>query len=296
LSFSLSVLALYFGQQPLALAVAAGLLGLIVGSFLNVVVYRLPLMLQREWRRQCQEMLALPADAAGERFDLLMPRSRCPQCGHTIRAWENIPVLSFLVLRGRCAACGARISWRYPLVELLTGVLSALVAWHFGWQPATAAGLALTWTLIALTFIDLDHQLLPDVITLPVLWLGLGLNVVSLFTTPSAAILGAIAGYLFLWVVFQGFRLATGKEGMGYGDFKLYALGGAWLGWSALPVIILLASFVGALVGLVFIVFRGHDRRVPIPFGPYLCAAIWVALLWQDALLTAYLQLGRLAG
>ncbi len=290
---ALDLLGLYFQQHPLALALVAGAFGLVIGSFLNVVIHRLPIMLQRGWRAQCQELLGQPTETL-ERYDLMWPASRCPRCGGAIGALQNIPVLSFLFLRGRCAHCGTRISVRYPIVELATGLLSAIVAWHFGWQSVTLAALALTWSLIALTAIDLDHQLLPDAITLPFLWLGLALNSFSLITDLRSAVIGAMAGYLFLWAVFHVFKLLTGKEGMGYGDFKLFALGGAWLGWQMLPVIILLASLVGALVGIGLILLHGHDRNTPIPFGPFLCAAIWIALPWGPTLMQAYFQLARM--
>lgn len=288
----LDLLGFYFQQHPLALALVAGGFGLVIGSFLNVVIHRLPIMLQRGWRAQCQELLGQPTEAL-ERYDLMWPRSGCPHCGGAISALQNIPVMSFLFLRGRCAHCGARISPRYPIVELATGLLSAVGAWHFGWQPVTVAALVLAWSLIALTVIDLDHQLLPDAITLPLLWLGLIVNSFSLITDLHSAVVGAIAGYVFLWIVFHVFKLLTGKEGMGYGDFKLFALAGAWLGWQMLPIIILLASLVGAVVGISLILLRGHDRNIPIPFGPFLSAAIWLALLWGPALMQAYLQLAR---
>jgi leader peptidase (prepilin peptidase)/N-methyltransferase len=289
----LDLLGLYFQQHPLALALVAGAFGLVIGSFLNVVIHRLPIMLQRGWRTQCQELLGQPIETSG-RYDLMWPRSRCPHCDAAIGALQNVPVLSFLFLRGRCAQCGVRISVRYPLVELATGVLSAVVAWHFGWQGVTLAALTLTWSLIALTVIDLDHQLLPDSITLPLLWLGLALNSFSLITDLHSAVIGAICGYLFLWAVFHAFKLLTGKEGMGYGDFKLFALAGAWMGWQMLPVIILIASLVGAIVGIALILLRGHDRNIPIPFGPFLSIAIWIALLWGPALMQSYFRLARL--
>jgi leader peptidase (prepilin peptidase) / N-methyltransferase len=277
-------------SHPYLFPVLAGLVGLVVGSFLNVVIVRLPTMLNRQWRRECEQHLAA-ADTDGRTFNLIVPGSHCPHCGHRIRALENVPVLSYLWLGGRCSACGARISPRYPLVELLAAGLSALVAWHFGFGVAAVAAIFLTWALIVLTFIDIDHQLLPDVITLPCLWAGLLLSIFVVFTDPRSAIVGAAAGYLALWLVFHLFKLVTGKEGMGYGDFKLFALFGAWLGWQALPLIILLASFVGAIVGLGFILFRGRDRNLPIPFGPFLCAAGWIALLWGDTIMRHYLRL-----
>ena len=281
----------WLAGEPAALYTVAGLLGLVVGSFLNVVIHRLPVMLKRSWQAECAALAgedAVPAPAA-ERFDLVVPRSRCPHCGHPISAWENVPILSFLWLRGRCRACKTRIPLRYPLVEALTALLSVAVAWRFGASAQTAAALVLTWALVALAFIDLDEQILPDVITVPMLWLGVALNLGGLFAPLEASVLGAITGYGLLWTVYHAFRLLTGKEGMGYGDFKLLGMLGAWLGWQSLPVIVLLASLGGALVGVALILFRGHDRNVPIPFGPYLALGGWAALLWGSRLAEAYL-------
>ena len=280
----------YLAANPPMLLVFTALLGLVVGSFLNVVIYRLPKMMEREWRDQCAELVHGQAPSH-ERpaFNLVVPRSRCPGCGHGISALENIPVLSYLVLRGRCTECGWRIPLRYPGVEILTGVLSVAVVWHFGLGVESAGALLLTWALIALAFIDFDTQYLPDAITLPFLWLGLLLNLGNVFATTRDSIIGAVAGYLVLWSVYHLFRLATGKEGMGFGDFKLLAMFGAWLGWAALPVIVLLSSLVGAIVGVSMIALRGHDRNIPIPFGPYLAVAGWVALMWGDWLVSAYL-------
>jgi leader peptidase (prepilin peptidase)/N-methyltransferase len=285
----------YFSTHTAAFAVTAGLFGLVIGSFLNVVVYRLPIMLDRQWRHQCAELTGQepPADAT-ERFSLVTPRSRCPHCGHGITAFENIPLVSFLWLRGKCSACHKPIGWRYPLVETLTGVLSFAVAWRFGFTATALAALALTWALVALAFIDYDTQLLPDGITLPLVWLGLLVNLGGLLAPLPAAVVGAAAGYLFLWSVYQLFKLVTGKEGMGYGDFKLLAALGAWLGWQLLPLMILLASFIGAVLGLFMILALGRNRHRPIPFGPFLCAAGWVALLWGDDLTRYYLHLARL--
>ncbi len=280
-----------FQDSPLFFLSTLGILGLLVGSFLNVVIHRLPVMLERNWRRECLEFLGQPTEEEPNRFDLIQPASTCPHCGHQIRAWENIPLLSFLLQKGRCTRCGTSISIRYPLVELLTALLSVAVAWHFGVTMQTLWALVLTWTLIALSFIDIDHQLLPDVITLPILWLGLFLSLFHLFTDPESAIIGAIAGYLVLWTVYQLFKLLTGKEGMGFGDFKLLALFGAWLGWQMLPMIILLSSLVGALLGITMILIQGRDRHSPIPFGPYLAIAGWIALLWGDPLNQLYLNL-----
>ena len=289
-------LSAFFAGHPAAFPWIAGLFGLAIGSFLNVVIYRLPVMLERKWRDQCQELLQpnKKTPETSKRFDLIAPNSRCPGCGHAITALENIPVLSFLWLRGKCSACGKPISWRYPLVELLTAGLSALIAWYFGFGVAALAGMALTWSLIALSFIDFDRQLLPDGITLPLLWAGLLLNVFTVFVPLSSAVIGAVSGYLSLWLVYQLFKLVTGKEGMGYGDFKLFAALGAWLGWQSLPLIILLSSLVGAIIGIAFILFFRHDRRMPIPFGPFLCMAGGIALLWGDALTRFYLQFARI--
>ena len=267
---------------------SVGVLGALIGSFLNVVIYRLPVMMERDWHRQCAE-LSGAAPAEHESFNLVSPRSRCRQCGHGIAAWQNIPIVSYVILRGRCRACKTPIGLRYPMVELLTALLSLAVAWRFGVSMQTVAALVLTWGLIAASFIDFDHQLLPDDITLPLLWLGLAVNLAGMFTALPHAVIGAIAGYLFLWLVFHGFKLLTGKEGMGYGDFKLFALAGAWLGWQSLPLVILLASVAGAVIGLSAIGFLGRDRKLPMPFGPFLAIAIWIALLWGDQIVRAYI-------
>ncbi|MBK1701101.1 prepilin peptidase [Thiococcus pfennigii] len=279
------------GESPILLLTITGLFGLIVGSFLNVLILRLPRMMQEEWRRDCAELAGeAPTAPPGERLTLSRPASHCPHCGHRIRFYENIPVLSFLALRGRCSACREPIGWRYPVIEALTALLSVAVVWQLGPTLAGAAALTLTWGLIALAVIDLDTQLLPDGITLPLLWLGLLLSLAEPFTDSHSAILGAALGYLSLWGLFHLFRLATGKEGMGYGDFKLFALFGAWLGWTHLPQIILLSALAGAVIGLLLILTRGHDRQIPIPFGPYLAIAGWISLLWGDALNRAYLN------
>ena len=283
-------LLLFLQNSPLAFTVVCVLLGLIVGSFLNVVIHRLPVMLERDWRAEYAEVTGAPPPPAGERFDLLVPRSRCPHCGHAITALENVPLLSYLVLRGRCSACRAPISPRYPLVEALTGLLSGWVAWHFGFGWQAAGALALSWGLIAMAGIDLETQLLPDRLTLPFLWLGLLFNLGGSFTSLRAAVIGAIAGYLALWSIYHLFRLLTGKEGMGYGDFKLLALLGAWLGWQALPTVILLAAGVGAVTGLALMAVKRLDQGRPMPFGPFLAAAGWVALMWGHGLSNAYLS------
>lgn len=269
------------------LLLVTGLIGLAVGSFLNVVIHRLPIMMDRDWAAQCAELRGEEI-APDDTLTLAKPRSRCPSCGHVITAMENIPLLSWLMLRARCSACGVRIGVRYPLVELLTGLLSAACAVAFGPTLQLVGALVFVWALIALTFIDLDTQLLPDSITLPLVWAGLVINLLGGFTDLESAVTGAIAGYLVLWTVFWGFKLVTGKEGMGYGDFKLLAAIGAFLGWQVLPVVILLSSLVGAVVGIVMIAWRSHGREVPIPFGPYLAAAGLIALFFGQAINTAY--------
>ena len=289
------------------------ILGLLVGSFLNVVIHRLPRILKREWRQQSVEILgewatetAPPAELAPMRaglgtlagalhgatvYNLVVPRSACPHCGRAIGALENIPLVSWIALRGRCAGCKARIGVRYPLVEAFTGLVSAAVGWHFGFSLAALAGLIFAWALIAAAVIDLDTQLLPDDITLPLAWIGLCFNLFGTFTTLESALIGAIAGYLSLWSVYWVFKLTTGKEGMGFGDFKLLAAIGAFLGWKMLPAVILLSSLVGALVGIGLIVLARHGRNVPIPFGPYLAAAGLLVLFFGEDLNRTYLQL-----
>lgn len=281
-------------NSPFMLTSLVGLIGLLVGSFLNVVIYRLPIMMQQNWRRDCTEYLQLDSTQTEpqpkqESFNLVLPLSRCPSCLTPIKPYQNIPVISYLFLKGRCATCGNPISSRYPMIEAFTAIASAIVAGHFGYSPQTLFALILTWSLIALSFIDIDHQLLPDNITLPVLWLGLFLSLFGFFTDPYAGIIGTVAGYTSLWAVYQLFKLATGKEGMGYGDFKLLALFGAWLGWQYLPIIILLSSLVGAIIGLSMILIVKRDHNIPIPFGPYLAAAGWIALLWGNNLNQFYL-------
>ncbi len=272
------------------------ILGAMVGSFLNVVIYRLPVMMERQWRQHCTELDNPDAtEQTHEPFNLAKPDSRCPHCGHKIRAWENIPILSFLFLKGGCSGCGAKISLRYPIIEALTAALSGFAAWQFGVSWETAGALLLTWSLIPLTMIDIDHQLLPDNITLPFLWIGLGLNLFGIYTDLSSAVIGAMAGYLVLWAVYWGFKLLTGKEGMGYGDFKLLALLGAWMGWQHLPAIILLSSLVGAVIGIGMIVIHGRDRSIPIPFGPYLAIAGLIAFYWGDELTNTYLRMSGLS-
>lgn len=279
-----------FLEDPLVFIPLATLVGLFVGSFLNVVIHRLPKMMELEWEAQAAELRGeeLPADR--ERFNLAMPRSRCPHCGGGIGALDNIPLFSYLLLRGRCRHCGASISSRYPVVELLTAALTGFAAWHFGFGLSAVGAILFIWAMIALAFIDLDTQLLPDQITLPLLWLGLAFNLAGTYTELSSAVIGAMAGYLSLWSVYWLFKLATGKEGMGYGDFKLLGAIGAWLGWQVLPLTILLSSLVGAVVGIALIALARHKRSVPIPFGPYLAAAGIIALFWGDAITATYLN------
>ncbi len=282
-------------MQPETLWIAssiAGLLGLCVGSFLNVVIHRLPLMMEREWHVQCAELRGEASSEPTEILTLARPRSRCPACGHKISAVENIPLVSyFLILRGKCSGCGTSISLRYPIIELASGLLSAYAIWHFGPTTQGAGAVILIWALLALTCIDIDTQLLPDSITLPLLWLGLLANLWGIYTSLDNSVIGAVAGYLSLWSIFWLFKLATGKEGMGYGDFKLLAALGAWLGWSLLPAIVLLSSVVGAVVGITLIMVSKHGRNVPIPFGPYLAAAGVIALFWGQQLTRGYLDL-----
>jgi leader peptidase (prepilin peptidase)/N-methyltransferase len=306
----LNDLASLYAASPALFAGSVLVLSLVIGSFLNVVIYRLPIMLEREWRAQAAEFSTPIDDAVAgatwvqdvpEPFTLSTPRSACPACKAPIKAWHNIPIVSWLLLGGRCASCKAPISKRYPLVELATGVTSAWVAWHFGFGAPAACALLITWSLIALTGIDIDHQLLPDDITLPLMWAGL---LAAVFVGPMAgspipvtardAILGAAAGYGSLWLVFHIFRLITGKEGMGYGDFKLLAALGAWLGWKLLPLVILLSAATGAVLGILLIVLRGRDRAAPMPFGPYLAAAGWLAMMYGDVLVESYLRVSGL--
>lgn len=283
----------YLASHALAFVLSTALLGLLVGSFLNVVIYRLPIMMQREWRAQALEYLERPPEPVGERFNLLLPNSRCPHCDHQIRSWENIPLVSWLALRGKCSSCRAPISSRYPLVEVACGLLSGYVAWHFGFTWQAGAMLLLTWGLVAMSMIDIDHQLLPDSLVLPLLWLGLILNSFGLFVSLESALWGAVVGYLSLWSVYWLFKLVTGKEGMGYGDFKLLAMLGAWGGWQVLPLTILLSSVVGAVLGTILLRMQRAESNTPIPFGPYLAIAGWVALLWGDWITESYLQFAR---
>jgi leader peptidase (prepilin peptidase) / N-methyltransferase len=282
-----------FIQQPLLGWIAVTLFGLLVGSFLNVVIHRVPKMMEHQWAAEATEVMQslgkLPADdsapaAPREKYNLVTPASSCPHCGHKIRSWENIPVISWLFLGGKCSACKAPISFRYPFVELLTGALAGLAAWKFGASWQLAGALAFSFALVALTWIDLDTQLLPDSITLPLLWLGLLLNVRTTFVPLQEAVIGAALGYLVLWSIYWAFKLITGKEGMGFGDFKLLAAIGAWFGWTILPMVILLSSVVGLVAAIGLMLFKGHQRSQPIPFGPYLAAAGLLALYLKPVL------------
>jgi leader peptidase (prepilin peptidase)/N-methyltransferase len=286
------MLDLLFFAEPgtLASTIALGILGLLIGSFLNVVIYRLPIMMQRESDNYVahESGRELPHP---ERFNLILPRSACPHCGHQITALENIPVISYLVIGGKCTGCKAPISKRYPAIEAITGILSAFVIWHFGSGLAGLSAMIFVWLFVAMTFIDADTQLLPDDLTLPLLWLGLIINLYSTHASLENAVIGAAVGYLSLWSIYWLFKLATGKEGMGYGDFKLLAALGAWMGWSMLPLIILLSSAVGATIGILMIVLGKLGKGKPIPFGPYLAIAGLVALVWGKTLTNQYLAL-----
>jgi len=288
------------GESAPAFIAIVFVFALLIGSFLNVVIYRLPLMMEREWRQQAEELTNTPPEQElpEERFDLVVPRSRCPSCGALITALQNVPVISYLFLKGRCAKCKTPISARYPLVELMTALLAATAAWHFGpgWEALMA--IALTLALVAIAMIDADTQLIPDSIVLPLMWLGLAMSLFhpmpgtsTLFISPANAIVGAMAGYLTLWSIFWLFKLVTGKDGMGYGDFKLLAALGAWLGWDKLHLIILISAVVGAVINIVMIVARGKDRTIPIPFGPYLAAAGWITMLWGETIWNSYLDI-----
>jgi len=289
---------LFAESAPLFVAVVFAFC-LVIGSFLNVVIHRLPIMMEREWREQAADLAKKPPEneLPEGRFDLVVPRSRCPSCGTMIKSWQNIPVVSYLFLGGKCANCGESISARYPLVELMTAILAATCAWRFGagWEAVMA--IIMTLALVPVAMIDADTQLIPDSIVLPLMWIGLSMSLYhpmagaeTLFISPSDAIVGAMAGYLSLWTIYQLFKLVTGKEGMGYGDFKLLAALGAWLGWQQLPMIILMSAVVGAIVGISMMAFRKHERSIPIPFGPYLAAAGWITMLWGDTIRNTYLD------
>ena len=276
-------------HDPFFFTITCTLLGLIVGSFLNVVILRLPKMLEQSWRRECSELLTQPVSTETP-ISLSHPNSHCPACGANIRAWQNIPVVSWLLLKGRCARCDTPISARYPFVELLTGTLTGLAAWQFGFGPEALSAFILIWILIALTGIDIDTQLLPDSMTLALLWIGLAVNLFDTWTSLPSAVMGAMLGYGSLWSVYWVFKLVTGKEGMGYGDFKLLGALGAWFGWQTVPVIILLSSFAGALLGISILLLRRLERDTPMPFGPYLAGAGLVILFFGETLMTEYLQ------
>ena len=280
-----------FTLSPGAFISCALVLGLLVGSFINVLAWRLPKMLEQDWQAQARELLGLPAPAKGPVYNLMLPRSHCPHCQHTLRARENIPLLSYLVLRGKCSQCKTAISPRYPLTELICAVLSGVVAWHFGLSPQAGWMLLLTWGLLGICLIDLKHQIVPDVLVLPLLWLGLLLNTFDTFTSLTQAVWGAALGYLSLWSIFWLFKLLTGKDGMGYGDFKLLALFGAWGGMAILPLTIVLSSLLGAMVGLVLLALRRAQASTPIPFAPYLAIAGWIALLWGGQMADFYWQI-----
>ena len=285
--------------SPAAFIAVIFMLGLVIGSFLNVVIYRLPVIMRRDWHEQCKDLSELaPVDLPTGRFNIIVPRSRCRSCGTQINTIQNIPVFSYLLLGGKCANCKEPISLRYPIVEATTAILATTVAWHFGYGWEALMGVVLTLFLVPITMIDFDHQLIPDSIVLPLLWIGLGMSMFSplagsetLFISSRDAIIGAGAGYLSLWSVYWLFKLATGKEGMGYGDFKLLAAIGAWLGWQHLPTIILMSALVGAIAGLSLIAFRGRDRHIPIPFGPFLAAAGWLTMLWGEKIEALYFDL-----
>lgn len=266
------------------------IIGIMVGSFLNVVIYRLPRMMERAWHQQCAELRGENIHYSPV-FNLVIPRSTCPQCEHRITVLENIPLISYLFLKGYCSQCNTRISLRYPIVEGLTGIMSGFTAWHFGFGLTTIAALLFIWAMIALTFIDLDSQLLPDTITLPLLWIGLLFNLDNGFIEIRSAIIGTVAGYLVLWTIYWGFKLITGKEGMGYGDFKLLAAIGAWLGWQMLPLVILFSSFAGGVISFILIITKKFQRNTTIPFGPYLAAGGLIALFWGNKINHAYFGL-----
>ena len=277
-------------SSSIALAIYAGFIGLLVGSFLNVVIARYPNMIFHAWTVQSQEWLNTDAAEVESPPSLSSPPSHCPNCKSPIKAWQNIPLISYLILQGKCASCNDPISLRYPMIELLTGIMSAVVVYHLGWSIQSVLGVGLTWALIALSFIDIDHQILPDDIVIPLLWLGLGINLFTIFTDLHSAVIGAIAGYLSFWIVFQLFLLLTAKEGMGHGDFKLMALLGAWFGWHYLPQIILISTFIGAIFGIAIMLLNRGDRDSKIPFGPYIAGAGWIAMIWGEQINRAYLN------
>jgi leader peptidase (prepilin peptidase)/N-methyltransferase len=277
--------------QPIFFVLSIGLLGMCIGSFLNVVIYRLPKMMEQDWHKQCCDLLEIKNEERKEQqINLIFPRSSCPACNHKITALENIPVLSYLYLKGRCRSCKVKISPQYPLIEVFTGLTTAYIAWHFGFSLQTLFAVLLTWALISLSMIDLEHSLLPDDITLPFMWLGLACNIFGVFTDITSSLIGAMLGYSILWLIFMSFKVITGKEGMGYGDFKLLALLGAWLGWQFLPLIILLSSITASIIGIAMIMFKGRDKAAAFPFGPYLAIAGWITLLWGEELIGNYIN------
>ncbi len=293
-----SIITLFFAtleHEPMMLYFSVGLLGLIVGSFLNVVIHRLPIMMVNELHENCQEYFPNEhptSDTDKKIFTLNTPSSHCPHCQHRIRFWENIPIISYLFLRGRCSNCKTPISIRYPIIELSAAILGLIVCWQLGYGVSLIFALIFTWALLAASVIDFDHQLLPDQIIMPLLWLGIAFNLFFQgFTSLENSVIGAMAGYLFLWLFYQIFKLITGKEGMGFGDFKLFALLGAWLGWQALPMIILLSSLVGSAIGISLILLAGRDKNIPMPFGPFLAGAGWLALLWGAEIQQFYFSL-----
>ncbi len=280
-----------FLSNPLALLPVVLVLGLVIGSFLNVVIYRLPIMMHNQWRAECCEFLEVDNENAPTKpFNLVEPNSTCPHCQHEIKPWENIPIISYLFLKGKCASCRQAISMRYPIIEAVTGLLSLYIAWVSGFGPELLALLIFTWALIALTMIDIDHKLLPDSITLPLMWLGLLVNTQGLITDLHSAVIGAALGYMSLWSVYWAFKLLTGKEGMGFGDFKLLAALGAWFGWQLLPITIILSSLVGAVLGVLILTLQNKEKSTPIPFGPYLAIAGWIAMFWGHDINRLYLQ------
>jgi leader peptidase (prepilin peptidase)/N-methyltransferase len=280
-----------FQTQPVFFVITMALLGMCVGSFLNVVIYRLPKMMQQDWQEQCCELLDIKNEKGEEQqVNLIFPGSSCPACQHKITPLENIPVISYLFLKGRCKSCNVKISPQYPLIEILTGLTTAYITWHFGFSLQTLFAVLLTWALICLSVIDLEHSLLPDDITLPFMWLGLACNIFGVFTDITSSLIGAMLGYSILWFIFMSFKVITGKEGMGYGDFKLLALLGAWLGWQSLPLIILLSSITASIIGIAMIIFKGKDKAAAFPFGPYLAIAGWITLLWGEEIIGTYLN------
>ncbi len=284
-------ISMFFEIYPGIYLVSMALLGLAIGSFLNVVIYRLPIMMETDWKDQCRVLLDMgPATMEKQTYNIITPRSRCPQCEHPIPALHNIPVLSYLILGGRCGYCKHKISIRYPLVELMTGILTVFIAWKFGFTLQTLFICLFTWALICLSLIDIDKQLLPDDITLPFIWIGLGCNLFGIFTDIQSSVIGAMLGYVILWCIFIIFKTLTGKEGMGYGDFKLLSMMGAWMGWQILPLIILISSLAGSVIGILLILFRHQDKNVPIPFGPYLAISGWISLIWGDQIISFYMQ------